>query len=143
MPIYDENGVRQREAKEWRDEWISERHRTWGYELPATDIDFMLVEYTGDRPVALIEYKTTNSIDYVGWLKVLRGHRPVSNLATQANLPSFIVAYDIKTITFYLKGTNQLSEIYGSQVAWTVMNEASIIGFLKSLRGLPNEFIQV
>jgi len=134
MPIYDKHGVRQREQKEWRDDWISERHRTWGYDLPATDIDFMLVEYTGDRPVALIEYKTTGSIDYVGWLKVLRGHRPVSNLATEANLPSFIVAYDIQTVTFYLRGTNQLAEQHQSQMTWLTLTEAEIVAFLRELR---------
>ena len=143
MPIYDENGVRQREAKEWRDEWISERHRTWGYQLPATDIDFMLLEYSGSKPIALIEYKTIGSMKYVGTDKVMRGHAPVSNLADMANLPSFIVAYDINSIKFWVWATNNHAELELLGDDYEAISESKFVSFLKGLRGLPNEFIQV
>ena len=140
MPIYDKNGVRQREAKEWRDEWISERHRTWGYELPATDIDFMLLEYSGSKPIALIEYKTIGSMKYVGIDKVMRGHAPVSNLATMANLPSFICAYDQQRVIFWWKGTNKMGLSNLKQdvqdVNWIHMSEPKTIHFLQHLRGI-------
>jgi len=143
MPIYDKSGVRQREAKEWRDEWISERHRTWGYELPATDIDFMLLEYSGNRPIALIEYKTIGSMKYVGTDKVMRGHAPVSNLANMANLPSFIVVYDINAIKFWVLPTNNHAELEVLGDNYEAINENKFMSFLKGLRGLPNDFIQV
>ena len=143
MPIYDENGVRQREAKEWRDEWISERHRTWGYQLPATDIDFMLLEYSGSKPIALIEYKTIGSMKYVGIDKVMRGHAPVSNLADMANLPSFIVAYDINAIKFWVWATNNHAELELLGDNYEAISESKFVSFLKGLRGLPNEFIQL
>ena len=143
MPIYDENGVRQREAKEWRDEWISERHRTWGYQLPATDIDFMLLEYSGSKPIALIEYKTVGSMKYVGIDKVMRGHAPVSNLADMANLPSFIVAYDIQSIKFWVFATNNHAELELLGDNYEAISESKFVSFLKRLRGLQNDFIQV
>lgn len=36
---------------------ISHRHREWGWDVPAVDIDFLLVEYDAGIPRALIEYK--------------------------------------------------------------------------------------
>jgi hypothetical protein len=41
----------------WRCQAISQRHRTWGYDCPAVDLDFMVAEYNYGKPVALIEYK--------------------------------------------------------------------------------------
>lgn len=51
-----ETGVR-RERSGWRDQEISERHRHWGFDCPAVDLDFLVVEYNRGLPVALIEYK--------------------------------------------------------------------------------------
>lgn len=41
----------------WRDQKISERHRSWGFNCPAVDLDFLVVEYNVGKPVALVEYK--------------------------------------------------------------------------------------
>ena len=41
----------------WRCEKISRRHRQWGYNCPAVDLDFVVAEYNHGKPVALIEYK--------------------------------------------------------------------------------------
>ena len=41
----------------WRCQKISERHREWGYNCPAVDLDFMVAEYNHGLPVALVEYK--------------------------------------------------------------------------------------
>lgn len=45
------------ESLHWRDQEISARHRLYGSECPAVDIDFLLCEYNGREAVALIEYK--------------------------------------------------------------------------------------
>ena len=50
------DGVRQ-ERTAWRDQQISARHRHWGFDCPAVDLDFLVVEYNVGKPVALIEYK--------------------------------------------------------------------------------------
>lgn len=52
----DSNGVRQ-ERTGWRCQAISERHRRWGYNCPAVDLDFVVAEYNHGKPVALVEYK--------------------------------------------------------------------------------------
>lgn len=41
----------------WRDESISQRHRIWGFNCPAVDLDFLVAEYHIGKPVGLIEYK--------------------------------------------------------------------------------------
>ncbi len=48
--------VRQ-ERTGWRDAMISQRHRMWGYNCPAVDLDFLVAEYNYGKPVAIIEYK--------------------------------------------------------------------------------------
>lgn len=50
------NGVR-KERTGWRDERISKRHRKWGFNCPAVDLDFLMVEYNHGLPVAIVEYK--------------------------------------------------------------------------------------
>ena len=54
------------------DRELSDRHRKWGHECPATDIDFLLNEYNHGIPVAIIDYKhylanpsKTNNKSYV------------------------------------------------------------------------------
>ena len=41
----------------WRDEKISLRHRSWGFNCPAVDLDFLMVEYNLGKPAAIVEYK--------------------------------------------------------------------------------------
>ncbi len=41
----------------WRDQELSERHRLYGFDCPAVDLDFLLIEYHHAAPVALVEYK--------------------------------------------------------------------------------------
>lgn len=36
---------------------LSLRHREWGFNCPAVDLDFLVVEYNFGKPVAIVEYK--------------------------------------------------------------------------------------
>jgi hypothetical protein len=45
----------------WRDQALSARHRTWGKEFSAFDLDFILVEYDYRIPCALVEYKNESA----------------------------------------------------------------------------------
>lgn len=54
--MWRDDGVRA-ERTGWRDEAISARHREWGFNCPAVDLDFFVAEYNLGKPVALIEYK--------------------------------------------------------------------------------------
>jgi hypothetical protein len=56
MQRYSSDGVRQ-ERTDWRDERISHRHREWGFDCPAVDVDFLMVEYDRGLPVGIVDYK--------------------------------------------------------------------------------------
>lgn len=89
MQTYSMDGVRQ-ERTNWRDEKISERHRQWGFDCPAVDIDLLMIEYHLAKPVALTEYKlyrakTPNIAD--------ANYRALIALCELASLPFFVVFY--------------------------------------------------
>lgn len=75
----------------WRDEALSFRHRLWGYDAPGVDVDWLLIEYDNAAPVALIDYKQTNS-PRVGQ-PVDANSRAIGNLAERATVPAFVVRY--------------------------------------------------
>lgn len=88
---YSTEGVRQ-ERTGWRDESISRRHREWGYNCPAVDLDFLVTEYNMGKPVALVEYKHFNA--QVPNLRHAT-YRALSSLADEySNRPlPFVVAF--------------------------------------------------
>ncbi|MFH1031095.1 MAG: hypothetical protein V1767_00790 [Chloroflexota bacterium] len=74
----------------WRDEKLSEEHREWGWNCPAIDIDFLLVEYDFGKAVALVEYKEEHvelpSFTHPSYLAL-------KDLGDRAQIPVFIVRY--------------------------------------------------
>src|SRR3990167_3019428 len=48
-----------RERSGWRDLALNDRHRLWGWNVPAVDIDLFL-EYDHTEPRGLVEYKRAN-----------------------------------------------------------------------------------
>ncbi len=45
----------------WRDEALSQRHRRWGWDCPAADLDFLFMEYDRGKAVAIVEYKNEHA----------------------------------------------------------------------------------
>ena len=134
-------GVR-KESTGWRDSWISDKHRDWGYDLPATDIDFMLLEYDQMKPITLIEHKTVGCWKQFGKETVLRWHAPVATLATMAGLPSYLCLYEKHPAAFYVMATNEIAErvpgrngCFGSEMI--PMSERQYVAFLYHLRNRP------
>ena len=41
----------------WRDLALSQRHRRWGWDCPAVDLDFLFLEYDHGKATAIVEYK--------------------------------------------------------------------------------------
>lgn len=83
------DGVR-RERTGWRDQEISERHREWGFNCPAVDLDFLMVEYNLGKPVGVIEYKHARAR-----MPEVRHptYRALCELADFAALPFMVVFY--------------------------------------------------
>ena len=45
----------------WRDEALSGRHRRWGWDCPAVDLDFLFLEYDHGKASAIVEYKNEHA----------------------------------------------------------------------------------
>jgi len=72
-----------------RDAWLSGRHRTWGYNVPAMDLDFLMVEYDKCVPKGIIDYKHEHAL--LDLTNV--GAKTLCNLGNMASIPAFIVQY--------------------------------------------------
>ena len=72
-----------------RDAWLSGRHRAWGRDVPAMDLDFVLAEYDRCVPVALIDYKHEHADSDLNTANI----KTLTALGDMAGLPSFIVRY--------------------------------------------------
>jgi hypothetical protein len=86
---YSNDGVRQ-ERTGWRDKDLSRRHRDWGFNCPAVDLDFLIVEYNIGKPVGLIEYKHHRAIRPNLQQAT---YRALTELARLANLPFLLAFY--------------------------------------------------
>jgi hypothetical protein len=74
------------ERSGWRDLGLSGRHRLWGHDCPATDIDFL--EYDNGVPVALLEFKHERAERYRTGSANIRACR---NLADRGKIPFFVI----------------------------------------------------
>ena len=78
------------ERTHWRDAALSERHRLYGADCPAVDVDFLLVEFDCGRPCALVEYKSGDPrpLDFEH-----PSYRALRHLADASRIPAAVVFY--------------------------------------------------
>ena len=113
----------------WRDKKISDRHREWGWNCPAVDIDFLLVEYDMNEPKGIVEYKNWATIGNVTGSTV----SALKNLSDNAGLPFFSCIYRDDYSVFTVAPKNDLAKKY---VKNTVdMSEIEWVRLLYKLRG--------
>ena len=91
----------------WRDSALSERHGHWGFNCPAVDLDFVMMEYNHGKPCALVEYKHRNAgppntahATYRALIALADGYR-------DGPLPCFIALYDPETWSFRVIPLNE------------------------------------
>lgn len=126
------------ERSNWRDEAISKRHRLWGVACKATDLDFILFEFTQIKskqiiiPCALIEYK--HEFARAQRLRNLQ-FRALRALGNRARLPTFAARYKSDFSNFHVVPVNNhAKELLPNP---TNMSEIQYVAFLYKLRGLP------
>lgn len=114
----------------WRDGRISDRHRQWGYDCPALDIDFLMLEYDAGKAVALVEYKHEDAPE------VRRSHpsiQAVIDLADRAGLPAFVVRYADNFASWYVIPLNDHARaVFATEGSLT---EAEWVALLYRCRG--------
>ncbi len=74
----------------WRDEALSQRHRRWGWDCPAADLDFLFMEYDRGKAVAIVEYKNEHAaLQYA----CHPTYRAMIDLGNKAGIPVFACRY--------------------------------------------------
>jgi hypothetical protein len=124
----------------WRDQRISARHRAWGYDCPALDIDFLLLEYDAGKAVALVEYKHEDAP------AVRRSHpsiQAIIDLADRAGLPAFVVRYADNFAWWYVIPLNDHARTVFAAEGF--LNEAGWVELLYRCRGraLPADWCRM
>lgn len=126
-----------RERTGWRCEDISRRHREWGFNCPAVDLDFLMVEYNLGAPVALVEYKH-HKVTYPVNLNHAT-YRAIHALADIAQVPFFLSFYWPETWAFYVVPVNaRAQEVYCDEARRMLTEQR----YVKSLYFLRQQVIQ-
>ena len=126
------------ENTDWRDEDLSKRHRSWGWNCPVVDIDFLVCEFNLGKPVALIEYKR-HRIKFVNENDI--NYRVLRDLADSRYrpLPFFVCFYWPDVWAFKVVPMNKTAHAYVEKE--TIMSEYEYVSFLYKMRriALKNE----
>lgn len=125
--------VRQ-ERSGWRDQRLSERHRQWGWNCPAVDLDFVMAEYNHGKPVALVEYKLKGAKlgnmshpTYLTLIELADGYKNVG-------IPCLIAVYDPTNWTFVITPLNALAKEYYANYAGHEISEQRFVRSIYLLR---------
>lgn len=118
------------ERTQWRDEAISARHRLYGWDTPALDIDFLMLEYDSGHPSALVEYKAQGA-------KAVNPNHPsmkaIRTLANAARIPFFVVFYSqAKNWCFHATPMNEYAQRFVPTPAY--FSEREYVQLLYRLR---------
>lgn len=115
----------------WRDEDISRRHRQWGFNCPAADLDWLVVEYSVGEPAALVEYKH-NAAPMPNILHP--NYQAQKKLANNSRIPCMIVFYSKVDWSMRVFPLNRFAE---QHYEWgQVLSERQYVTSLYKLRCL-------
>jgi len=119
------------ERSGWRDSKLSLRHRLWGWDCPAVDIDFLMIEYNHCRAVTLVEYKHELAAPI---LPTNPSIRAIIDLADRAGLPAFIVRYAADLSWWRVAPLNHRAADYLPERR--LMSEREYVALLYRIRGM-------
>lgn len=128
------NNTVKAERTGWRDQKLSERHRLWGWDCPAVDIDFLMLEYDNGKAVALVEYKHQNA----PMQKITHPtYQALIDLGNRAKIPVFNVRYADNFLWWIVTPLNKIAQHYLPEQK--KMTEQEWVAFLYQLRGRKYE----
>jgi hypothetical protein len=128
------------EHRVFADRELSDRHREWGHDCPAVDLDFLLCEYNHGAPVAIVDYKhsaadlsRTNQRTYETLGRLYDEHGQ--------QIPFFIARYWPDTWAFKVHPENDAAHAWMQRVlseaattTWVDMTEQEYVSALYWLR---------
>jgi len=123
----------------WRDLRLSEKHREWGTNVPATDIDYFL-EYDNAKACAIIEYKHQLAAP-LDWDDPNRN--ALIDLGDRARVPVLEARYSDDFFTWTITPLNEKAKWFVSET--TKMYEEEYVKLLYRIRGraVPEEILEV
>lgn len=131
----DNRTVRRDEGKQWSSEKISRRHREYGFNVPAFDIDFLLVEMHGGRPAALCEYKFMSQCGKIDIASPT--FSALSILANAAAVPLLLTFYDYRPYWwFVVHPLNRHAYKLLGRIQPLLMSERAYVELLYRARGI-------
>lgn len=123
--------------RDWR---LSQRHREWGGNAPAFDLDFILAEYDMAKPVGLAEYKH-HSRAGLSYVREDASIRTLRALADMAALPGWVAIYKPCSWSFKVYCLNDRARAVWGDAEYTILTEREYVRGLYRLRGrtLPDD----
>ncbi|MEA1928277.1 MAG: hypothetical protein U9N73_08715 [Candidatus Auribacterota bacterium] len=122
------------ERTNWRDAKLSKRHGAWGFNCPAVDLDFVMLEYNYGIPCAIIEYKHIKAqvvnpthANYKALAKLADGYK-------DGPLPCFIARYDPNNWSFQITPLNEKAAQYYKHCLNEKISEQRFVKSLHLLR---------
>jgi len=114
----------------WRDLSLSQRHRKWGWDCPAVDLDFLFLEYDKGQPTAIVEYKHERARPQYASHPT---YQAMINLGTMAGIPVFACRYSDDFTEWIITPLNDKAKLRLPNKQ--TMTERQWVTFLYELRG--------
>jgi hypothetical protein len=133
MQQWSPDGVRL-ERTGWRCQAISDRHRHWGYNCPAVDLDFVMAEYNHGKTVAIVEYKDRHAMQPDLTHPTYAALSDLADLYQGGPLPFFIATYDSIDWWFVVTPVNERAKEFYRKVAGRPITERMFVASLYALR---------
>ena len=122
------------ERSGWRCEAISRRHRTWGYDCPAVDLDFVVAEYNHGLPVAIIEYKDSHAAPPNLDHPTYRALMALADGFSGGPLPFLVAVYCSTNWWFVVHPINEVAKRFYGHVSGIPITEQRFVRSLYLLR---------
>ena len=114
----------------WRDEGLSRRHRRWGWDCPAVDLDFLFLEYDHGKATAIVEYKNKHAAPQYASHPT---YQAMIDLGTRAGIPVLACRYSDDFSLWKAVPLNDAAKKYLPERK--DMSESEWVKFLYGLRG--------
>lgn len=114
----------------WRDLGLSERHRHWGWDCPAVDLDFLFLEYDHGKAVAIVEYKHEKAAPQYASHPT---YQAMIDLANRAGIPAIACRYADDFSWWRITPLNKVAEKWIPEQA--TLDEGGWVSLLYKIRG--------
>lgn len=118
----------------WRDSELSERHGHWGFNCPAVDLDFVMMEYNHGKPSALVEYKHKNARPPNPDHATYRALIALADGYINGPLACFVAIYDPDDWSFVVIPLNYTAQQHYSHCIRETLSEQRFVRSLHLLR---------